>query len=284
MHMQRFSSYDGTEIAYRRFGDGPPLVVVPGGPARASEYLGDLGGLDRTRELIVFDNRGTGASQVPSDPASYRVDRLVDDVEALREHLGFDSVDLLGHSAGGGIGMLYAARYPRRLHKLVLAASSFAVSGLATNLDDARIIAERAGEPWHAEAVAALKGVLAAETWEESERLRYPMAPLLYGCWDAAAQAHAGADPRQRSKAGTLGMYAGFEPDTAALHAALTELDAPVLVLGGEHDIWPTRFGAAEAVKLFAHGELAIVPGGGHFPWLDDAAAFTGAVESFLAA
>ncbi|MEV0647178.1 alpha/beta hydrolase [Phytomonospora sp. NPDC050363] len=282
--MHTFASYDGTEIAYRRSGDGPPLIVAPGGPARASEYLGDLGGLDRTRELIIFDNRGTGASQIPADPATYRIDHLVEDVEALREHLGFETIDLLGHSAGGGIGQLYAATHPKRLRKLVLATPSLAAGGLPSNLDDAVTIAERAGEPWHAEAVAAHQAVLAAETWDESERHRYGMAPLLYGRWDAVAQAHAAADPRQRSKEGTLGMYAGLEPDTAAIHAAFAELDAPVLVLAGEHDIWPTRFAAAEAAKLFKHGELAIIPGGGHYPWLDDAEAFTGAVESFLAA
>jgi hypothetical protein len=34
--------YDGTQIGYRSLGAGPPLVCLPGGPGRASEYLGDL--------------------------------------------------------------------------------------------------------------------------------------------------------------------------------------------------------------------------------------------------
>jgi glutathione S-transferase len=38
---------------------------------------------------------------VPADPATYRMDRLADDVTALADHLGLDRVDLLGHSAGG---------------------------------------------------------------------------------------------------------------------------------------------------------------------------------------
>ena len=45
--MRRFASYDGTELGYRVLGDGPPLVCLPGGPGRATEYLGDLGGLER---------------------------------------------------------------------------------------------------------------------------------------------------------------------------------------------------------------------------------------------
>lgn len=45
--MRRFASYDGTELGYRVLGDGPPLVCLPGGPGRAAEYLGDLGGLEK---------------------------------------------------------------------------------------------------------------------------------------------------------------------------------------------------------------------------------------------
>ena len=60
---------------------------------QASAYLGDLGGLSAHRTLILVDLRGTGASSVPGDPASYRCDRLVDDVEALRTHLMEDGVD-----------------------------------------------------------------------------------------------------------------------------------------------------------------------------------------------
>jgi pimeloyl-ACP methyl ester carboxylesterase len=47
--MPRFASYDGTEISYRVLGTGRPLVCLPGGPGRAAEYLGDLGGLSQSR-------------------------------------------------------------------------------------------------------------------------------------------------------------------------------------------------------------------------------------------
>jgi hypothetical protein len=85
--MARFASYDGTQIGYRALGAGPPLVCLPGGPGRTSEYLGDLGGLSRSRQLIMPDTRGTGESADASDPLSYRCDRLAGDVEPLRAHL-----------------------------------------------------------------------------------------------------------------------------------------------------------------------------------------------------
>jgi pimeloyl-ACP methyl ester carboxylesterase len=98
--MASFASYDGTEIGYRVLGDGLPLVCLPGGPGRAAEYLGDLGGLDRSRRLVLWDPRGVGESADPADPTTFRVDRLVEDVESLRVHLRLDQMDLLAHSAG----------------------------------------------------------------------------------------------------------------------------------------------------------------------------------------
>jgi proline iminopeptidase len=51
------------------FGDGPPLVCLPGGPMQASVYLGALGGLSSHRQLIMLDLRGTGQSAIPDDAA-----------------------------------------------------------------------------------------------------------------------------------------------------------------------------------------------------------------------
>ncbi len=117
--MPTFTAPEGTELAYHLRGEGDPLVVLPGGAMRASAYLGELGGLTAHRRLVLLDLRGTGDSAIPADPATYRCDRQVDDVEALRGHLGLDRVDLLAHSAGRNPAMLYSARYPQRVSRLV---------------------------------------------------------------------------------------------------------------------------------------------------------------------
>ena len=278
--MRRFRSWDGTELAYRVVGSGPPLVCIPGGPGQAVEYLGDLGGLSVHRALILLDNRGTGASQAPQDPLTYRVDRLPQDVEALRDHLGLDRMDLFGHSASGGICLLYAAGYPHRLDHLVLVAPSLRVAGIQSDLGVAEVLARRAYEPWYAGAVAALYAEAASP--QELERYKWLAAPLLYGQWNAAAQAQAAAEPAQFAQPATDGFYAGFDPDPA-LPGRLADLAVPVLLVAGEYDIWPTCTAVRELAALLGNADLALLPEAGHFPWVDDPASFAAVVDGFLA-
>jgi len=278
--MRRFRSWDGTELAYRVVGSGPPLVCIPGGPGQAVEYLGDLGGLSSQRTLILLHNRGTGASQAPHDPVTYRVDRLVQDVEALRDHLGLDWMDLFGHSASGGTCLLYAAEHPRRLGHLVLVAPSLRVVGMPSDLGVEEVLARRAHEPWYAGAVTALYAEAASP--QELQQYRWLAAPLLYRRWDAAAQAQAAAEPAQFAQPATDGFYAGFEPDPA-LPERLAVLAAPVLLVAGEYDIWPTGAAVRGLAALLGHADLALLPRTGHFPWVDDPASFAAIVDEFLA-
>jgi pimeloyl-ACP methyl ester carboxylesterase len=277
--MRRFHSWDGTELAYREAGSGPPLVCIPGGPGQAAEYLGGLGGLDRQRTLILLDNRGTGASRTPRDPGTYRVDRLVRDVEALRDHLRLEQMDLFVHSASGGTGLLYAAGHPGRLGHLVVACPSLRVVGLPSNLGVDEVLALRAHEPWYTSAVAALYAE--ASSPRELERYRALAAPLLYRCWNTAAQAQAAAEPAQFAQPATEGFYAGFAPDPA-LPGRLAALTVPVLLVAGEYDIWPTCASVRELAALLGHADLALLPRVGHFPWVDDPASFAAMVDEFL--
>jgi pimeloyl-ACP methyl ester carboxylesterase len=278
--MPRFRTWDGTELAYRASGSGPPLVCIPGGPGQAVEYLGDLGGLNDHRTLILLDNRGTGASEVALHAATYRVDRLVDDVEALRIHLGLFRMDLFGHSASGGICLLYAAAHPHRLDHLVVVSPSLRVVDIPSNLDVEGVLTLRAHEPWFEDAVDALYAE--ASSPQEVERYRSLAAPLLYRHWDAASQAQAAAEPAQFSSPATEGFYEGFEPDPE-LPERLAALTAPVLLVAGEYDIWPTVASMRELVALFANASLEVLPRVGHFPWVDDPASFVGVVQGFLA-
>ncbi|MFE6336445.1 alpha/beta fold hydrolase [Streptomyces sp. NPDC057798] len=276
--MPILTASDGTRLAYHRQGAGEPLLVLPGGPMRASSYLGDLGGLTAGRQVVRLDLRGTGDSDVPADPATYRCDRLVDDVEALRAHLGLDRIDLMGHSAGGSLAMLYAARHPERIRRLVLVTPNPWALGTPAAPEDRLAAARlRKGEPWFEEAFPAL------ESWLHGTGDFTPeLLPFFYGRWDRAAQEHdARADEECNEEAAEVfGSEGAYDPP--ATRAALSRLPAPVLVLAGELDGAPNPALAHRTADVFPHAEVAVQPGAGHFPWLDDPEWFAQCVGGFL--
>ncbi len=280
--MPRFASHDGTRLAYHLLGDGGgrPLLCLPGGAGRASAYLGDLGGLAGHRRLVLLDNRGTGDSDPPADPATYRRDRLAADVDALREHLGLDRIDLLGHSAGAGIAMAYAYDHPDRLSSLVLLTPALRAVDLTPTADDwTRHLESRSDQPWFPTASAALDLLNAGHGTHD---VRVTAAPLFYGRWDAAAQAHADAERDQRCIAALEGYWApgAFTPGTT--RRALRELDVPVLVYAGDADPIAPPYRCAELAELIPTARLTVQRGGGHFPWLDDPRHLIGEIAAFL--
>ncbi|NJP52037.1 alpha/beta hydrolase [Streptomyces sp. SBST2-5] len=278
--MPIFTAPDGTTLACHLRGEGEPLVVLPGGPMRASAYLGNLGGLDAHRRLALLDLRGTGDSSVPKDPSTYRCDRLVDDVEALRVHLGLERMDLLAHSAGGSLALLYAARHPGRVARLALITATPWALGMPATAEDRRAAALlRRDEPWYAQAWPAYRDWLAGTGDYDPV-----FAPFFYGRWDETARAHDRAgDTQYNDEAAELfGADGAWDPPAA--RAALARLTAPVLVLAGELDGGPRPELARRCAEIVPDAEFAVQPGAGHYPWLDDPEWFTARVGQFLSA
>ena len=272
--MPTYASYDGAELSYHQHGTGPPLLVIPGGPARDAAYLGDLLGLATAtqRQLVVPDLRGTGASLPDTDPTSHRADRIAADVAMLIDHLRAGPVDVLAHSAGANVALFVAERRPDLVSRLVLVTPGTRAVGLEPeDADWDAALERRADEPWY----DALRAALEAE--DPTPEQQVESEALFYGRWDGAARSHAASDGVQRNVAATGWFHDGaYEPDRT--REGLAKLAVPVRILRGELDPWPNARGADELAALFPDATVTVLPGAGHFPWVDDATSYAAAV------
>src|SRR5438874_1698930 len=98
----------------------PEAMIIHGGPGGDhSGFKPALSPLSETMQLVYFDHRGQGRSG-RGDPARYTLHENVEDMEALRRHLGLGKIVSIGTSYGGMVGMAHAARYPDAVSHLIL--------------------------------------------------------------------------------------------------------------------------------------------------------------------
>jgi len=281
MELTQTTSYvtadDNTRLAVHLAGTGDPLLCLPGGPMLDSAYLRDLGGLTAHRTLARLDLRGTGASDIPADPTSYRCDRQVADVEAVRRHLGLDRLDLFGHSAGANLAYRYLEQHPERVGSLLLVAPSPRGLGVDRTDDErATLAASRAHEPWYPSAAAAFdrvrEGSATDADWEAID-------PFTYGRWDDDVRAYNDQMNSARHPEAAEEFAAGYDPGTTV--PALAGLEVVALVLSGELDLGNPPGLMADVAALLG-AEHVVQPGAGHFPWVDDPDAFRALAEDFV--
>jgi pimeloyl-ACP methyl ester carboxylesterase len=126
---------DGVRLHYELEGDGPPLLLHLGAGCnsdlwRAAGYVEPLA---KRYQCILFDHRGHGTSDRPREVAANHIDRYVDDVGALIDHLRVDSMHFWGWSNAMFVACATAERFPARIRSLILSGA------VAKPIDDAAL-------------------------------------------------------------------------------------------------------------------------------------------------
>jgi len=107
-----------------QFIEKPVLFMLHGGPGgdhlRFKQHSLEL---QDVAQLILIDHRGCGRSK-KSNSKEYTLENNIEDIEALRKHLGLSHISILGTSYGGVVAQGYAIRYPKHVEKLILAATA----------------------------------------------------------------------------------------------------------------------------------------------------------------
>jgi proline iminopeptidase len=272
--------FNGTRLYIETLGDGAPMLCLHGGPGT------DSSGLVRTlaplaeplgARLVFYDHRGHGRSTwEPVEQCTQ--DQLVADIEGVRLALGLGTVDVLGISWGGFLGLMYAARHPGSLRTLTVVGASASRAFMARAEDNAR----RHATPEQWAAYRSLwDGSLTDD--ESFQRAFETIRPLyFFNKRLAAVSLMARADTRHRIAVRDFIIhreYAAYD-----CRAELHRIECPTLVAVGRHD-WICPVDQAEEIHaLVPHSEIAIFEKSGHSPHVEERAAFIERLSTFLAA
>jgi proline iminopeptidase len=115
---------NGSDVFYSTIGQGPPIIIIHGGPVLDHTYLlTQMDELADNYRLIDYDQRACGKSSVEVDTSTMTLKRFADDIRILADSLGIKKPNILGHSWGGLIAIKYAISYPHHINKLILSNS-----------------------------------------------------------------------------------------------------------------------------------------------------------------
>jgi len=279
----KFTTSDGRTLTYRKLGHGPVLVCHPGGPGFSSIYFGDLAGLWEQFTLVMINPRGTAGSSRPADARAYGIDDYVADVEEVREHLGEERMLLLGHSHGGVIAQAYAARYPARVRRLVLA-STLARFGPEQEKAMEAGMDKRSAQPWYGEAKQALEREQEGDFAGDAELTELVMKelPLYFAHYGPVEAGYLDTLRSETINADTLKLFNREIFNTFDLRDRLRDITAPTLVITGDEDFICGPICAKEIAAGMPGARMVIVGDSGHQVFVEQAQAFHDEVAGFL--
>ncbi len=255
----------------------PVAMLVHGGPG--GDHTGfkpSMSPLAERMQLVYFDHRGHGRSD-PADPATYTLDENVEDMEALRRHLGLGPIVSIGTSYGGMVAMAHAARYPDAVSHLLLIVTA-AHGGFIPRAQ--QILQERGTAMQRRVCEMLWDGGF--RTADEMRRYYDVMGPLYARRHDPVAaevgrhRATYAPEPLNRAF-GPAGFLRFFD-----LRGELGRITAPTLILAGRHDwICPPEF-SEEIHRLIPGSDLRVFEESSHSIRVDEPQAMLDAMVGFV--
>jgi proline iminopeptidase len=269
----------GGNLYYEIHGGGSatPLVLVNGGPGFDHRYLHVSNvweTLAKSRPVVFYDQRGNGRSDaLKSGQASTLADQIAD-LDALRAHLGYAQMDLLGHSWGGYLVMAYTAQHPEHVRRLIICDSA------APKWSDTLFLFKEVFPEGVAREDALDFADKMGDLKATEEGLHEYLAMLFYSPEkrDAfmvnAAQFRYTRDVNEKVNAD----LARFD-----LNPELPKFRMPTLVLSGRFDMNVAPLTAWKIHHAIAGSEFHVFERSGHLPWYEEPEEFLRIVQPFLA-
>ena len=260
---------NGIEIYYEIQGTGLPLVLIAGISYTHWMWHRMAPELAKQYQVILFDNRGVGESEAP--PGPYSAQMMAEDTAGLLEALDIQKAAIMGHSMGGFIAQALVLEHPERVDKLILAATNFGgPNHIPITPEAMAVLSDVSGDPLERFKrglnVSTAPGFAEShpeiiETWL-AYRSKNPINPAAY-------QAQ-------------LGVGMGLLSEAASFEKKLTSVQAPTLILFGEHDKVVPVGNAKLLHQQIPNSQIKILPEAGHFFPIEKPRAAAQAIFEFL--
>ena len=258
--------------------DGPPALLLHGGPG-GTDYLFKFFAVrlrDAGYRAVGMIQRGSEGS--PS-AGPFTVEAMIDDVEAVRTELGVESVFLVGHSWGGFLAGVYAARHTTRVSRLVQVCPIGPRGNWRADFD--RSIDARLTPEVRARVRELREATRQSADPEERKRLVAERARLTFPAYYAPGREHGEAVLEALNGHVYREVHRSIDrwyQDPEWEHG-LHWLPAPAHVIYGLEDPLP-RTAAEDWRRLIPHAELHPLADCGHFPWMETPEPFWKAFEA----
>jgi 3-oxoadipate enol-lactonase len=261
---------DGTRLYYEQLGAGKPLLLISGNGRDHTDWNGVRDDFAHQYRVIVYDHRGTGQSDMLSEPP-YSTRAFAQDAVWLLDHLGIVRAHVYGHSMGGMIGQWLGIEHAKRIGALVLGAT--ASGNLIGNTTPGHGVSR----------TAEIEALSANPPTDPREHIKAILLTLYSPAWIAAhpemIQPTLQATPIP-SSAARLHYLATKEHDAWDL---LPTINAPTLVIHGSEDQRVPTANASLLAERIPGAELCIIEGGRHAYLVEFREEASRAVNEFLA-
>lgn len=269
----KFTVKDGTEIYYKDWGTGQPIVFHHGWPLSSDDWDAQLMFfLEKGYRVIAHDRRGHGRSTQTG--SGHDMEHYASDVAQLMEHLDIKNAVHVGHSTGGGEVIKYVAQYGKeRVAKAVLIS---AVTPLMVQTEN-----NPEGIP-----LSVFDEIRQGTAFNRAQYFQDFTIPF-YGYNREGAKISQGIRDnwwRQGMMGGVKAHHDGIKAFSETdFTEYLKSVEIPVLVLHGEDDqIVPFPISGAKAIKLLKNGTLISYPGFPHGMPATEAATINADILAFL--
>jgi proline iminopeptidase len=282
----------GTTLYARSIGQGPPVIVLHGGPDFDHSYLlPDLDQFQDLARLIYYDQRGRGLSAAGVQPQDVTLATDVGDLDRVRQHYGFRTAALLGHSWGALLALEFALRHPTRVsHLILMNPAPVSVDGLTRTRK--HYLAKLGADMERQREIVASAAYKVGDPEAVTARYRIHFKPALRRAEDLdRLMARMTAAFRKQGSAGILKARAvedrlyqdTWSRDSFDLLPKLRALRIPALVIAGADDFIPLEV-AEQIGRAIPGSKLVTVSECGHFAYLECADEIRPALDDFLRA